>query len=178
MSHRLSGLACGLVLAGLLIDGRSAPVASPSTAGLLGASADVVLERLGPPHRVHPGSMTRWVWRDTEKNVHELVLHEGRVVHVGAGLETAELVREPRPEKGAYPGQAVAEVLSRLGNPEAARSIPLRAGPGPVSVRLRPGEVPAGHRHVLIYGATWVTIDLGRVVRAGVEQRPRASGPR
>ncbi|MBL8750768.1 MAG: hypothetical protein JNK78_16530 [Planctomycetes bacterium] len=132
--HRVPALPALLALAGLaglaaLQDPHDKPVRAADLPGRPFAAA---IEFLGPPRRgVGTAELVRWIWDDSAGGRITLAMHAGIVVHVDETMSRGAVERRPVPTTGAYPGQPVAELLTRLGPPQRVAVATGRPAPGP-----------------------------------------------
>lgn len=137
---RFTFLAAGLIAAAFVWSG-SAPTGRTGAAistpqDLVGMSANDVLRTLGPPIRIHAGrDLATWIYPTAAgEPIQEAVWIAGDcVIRVD---ETVPLPREDRgiPAEGAYLGQHVRELVTRLGQPEKDTIV------GSISIRIRFGD--------------------------------------
>lgn len=170
-------------LAAVLIASLAAlqePAPTPGdVTGLLGQPFAAALARLGPPERGEgTGGCVTWHWRDDAGGALRLAVHEDHVVQVDAHLAKGPRTAKPCPAQGFYPGQPVAELLQRLGNPLRAGSAvavppgaPQHGGPGAPVAATHSADL------LLVYADARLLASAGRVL--GPEPAPApANGPR
>lgn len=177
MHRTLSCLAVGLIATLATLPKQPATAGDPSD--LLGKPFAAAFTRLGVPAE---GSGTAgcvtWLWRDDGSGYVRICTHEGLVVHVDTSHKKGELTVKTAPATGFYPGQPVAELLERLGNPlrAGAAMAPADAGPG-ASQRPAAGPMVAVADALLVYPDARLYVAAGRVLGAAPEPAP-ARGPR
>lgn len=167
---------------GLIATLGSLPTAtSTAPTDLLGKPFAAALARLGPPDRGSGlGGCVTWSWRDDQGGLLRLCVHDDHVVHVDTAHGKAALTAKPVPATGYYPGQPVAELLERLGNPQRAGSAVATVGPEGIGRVPGPGaQMPAVPIAdcLLVFADVRLHVSGGRVL--GPEPAPSpAQGPR
>lgn len=171
-------MALGLLGTIVAVPQHTAPEARPLD--LLGKPFPAALARLGvPDHGRGTGGCVAWLWRDDADGFLLLSVHDDLVVRVDASRQKGRLTTRSAPATGAYPGQAVSELLERLGNPTHA---------GPARTTLTPGQAsPSPHAPaaplvavadvLLVYAEGGLHVSAGRVLGPAPEPAP-VRGPR
>jgi hypothetical protein len=171
--------ATALIVGLLAIPQVTPPLATPTDPSeLLGRPASALLDALGPPDAIGgEGDTLAWVWRRGSEPAIRITVHRDLIVHVPASAGTWPEAR-PIPSEGAYPGQPIAELLARRGNPDEARTVPVYASPSGPAPHPGPNQQPTSTYEVLVYGEDWITYGGGRVLAVGKRPQTRAHGPR
>ncbi len=167
-----------LPLALLLAATTGTVVATPSTTtpnDLLGRPFTVALELYGPPDRGDGTTgVVHWRWRDTAGGHMAVAVHADLILGVIDRRKGGKLHRRAIPATGHYPGQPIAELLKRLGNPDRVAACPPPAA-GPTSPG--PGAPTIVADAILSFGKKRLLIAAGRVLGHAPMPAP-AYGPR
>ena len=178
--HRTSvRLLFGLIAS--LPSASQAPAPPLSPADLLGKPFAAALARFGPPERGDgTGGCVVWWWRDEGGGYLRLCVHDEHVVHVDEHQGKGAPAVRGIPTTGFYPGQSVAELLERLGNPLRAGAAKVPAFPGAMGQHAGPGTqlaaIPVADA-LLVFADARLYVSAGRVL--GAAPLPEAGyGPR
>lgn len=178
MQRTRSFLALGLLGTVVAVPQHAAPEARPLD--LLGKPFPAAIARLGvPDHGRGTGGCIDWLWRDDADGFLLLSVHEDLVVRVDASRHKGGLVKRIAPATGAYPSQAVSELLERLGNPNHAGPALTVQGPGPTTPSPHAPSAPllAVADVLLVYADVRLHVSAGRVLGPAPQVAP-VSGPR